>query len=152
MSRLIATIATIFAIFSFFAPPTAQAESRYGKQKVVYHVNFDGGEKDKAYIVALKNVQNHINAVGKDNIELKVVLHGDGVNLLRDAVNNLQLQGEVTNLKDQKVVFNVCNNTLTGRKIDPDKDLFEVDKADIVPSGVAELSYLEEKGYTYIKP
>ncbi|MGD9670924.1 MAG: DsrE family protein [Hyphomicrobiaceae bacterium] len=152
MSRLIAFIAAVVAVFSFFAPQTAQADDRYGKQKVVYHINFDGGENDKAYIVALKNVQNHINAVGKDNIELKVVLHGDGVNLLRDAVKDLKLQGEVSNLKSQKVVFNVCANTLKGRKIDPDKDLFEVFKEDIVPSGVAELSYLQGQGYTYVKP
>ena len=79
-------------------------------------------------------------------------MHGDGVNILRDAVKDLKLQGEVTNLKNQKVAFEVCANTLKGRKIDPDKDLFEVGKEDIVPSGVAELSYLQGKGYTYIKP
>ncbi len=152
MSRAIALFATIIAVFSFLAPHPAEAEGRYGKQKVVYHINFDGGENDKAYIVALKNIQNHINAVGKDNIEVKVVLHGDGVYLLRDAVKDLKVQGEISNLKTQKVIFNVCANTLKGRKLDPDNDLFEVFKEDIVPSGVAELSYLQEQGYTYIKP
>ena len=48
--------------------------------------------------------------------------------------------------------FLVCNNTLTSRKIDYENDLFEVFEDDIVPSGVAELSYLEQQGYTYIKP
>ena len=81
-----------------------------------------------------------------------VVLHGDGVYLLRDAVKDLKLQGEVTNLKSQKVAFNICANTLKGRKLDPDTDLFEVFKEDIVPSGVAELSYLQGQGFTYVKP
>lgn len=56
------------------------------------------------------------------------------------------------NLKNQKVSFAICNNTLVQRKIDPEKDLFDVYAEDIVPSGVAELSYLQQQGYTYVKP
>lgn len=132
--------------------PGAFADSRYGKQKVVYHINVAGGEGNVGYIKALKNIQNHINAVGKDNIEVKVVMHGEGLDVLKNAATDLKLQGEVTNLKNQHVAFAVCANTLKSRNIDPDKDLFEVNKEDIVPSGVAELSYLQGKGYTYIKP
>ncbi|CFX07528.1 conserved exported protein of unknown function [Candidatus Filomicrobium marinum] len=142
-----------FGTLAVIAAPIAMAEGdRYSKQKVVYHINYDGGEDGKAYKGALGNIQNHINAVGKDNIDVKVVLHGDGVNLLRVAKDNLQLQGTVSNLKLQNVAFAVCNNTLKGRKIDKDNDLFEVFDEDIVPSGVAELSYLQGQGYTYIKP
>lgn len=130
----------------------ADAESRYGKQKVVYHINYDGGEDDKQYRAALRNIQNHINAVGKDNMDIKVVLHGDGVSLLKSAVTNNKLQSDVTSLKAQQVGFSVCNNTLVGRKIDYAKDLFEVFDDEIVPSGVAELSHLQQQGYTYIKP
>jgi intracellular sulfur oxidation DsrE/DsrF family protein len=131
---------------------TATAESRYGKQKVVYHINYTGGEEDKAYRAALRNIQNHINAVGADNMDIKVVLHGNGVSLLKSAVSNQKLQGDVLGLKAHRVAFNVCNNTLVGRKIDYTKDLFEVFDDDIVPSGVAELSHLQQQGYTYIKP
>lgn len=130
----------------------AADENKYGKQKVVYHINYDGGEGGKKYFGALRNIQNHINAVGKDNIEVKVVMHGNGLGLLAQAKDDLKLQGNVTNLKTQNVAFNVCSNTLKGRKIDKDKDLFEVYNEDIVPSGVAELSYLQAQGYTYIKP
>ena len=152
MSRLLALTAMVVAAFSIALTAPATADSKYGKQKVVYHINYDAGSDGKAHIKALKNVQNHINAVGKDNIEVRVVLHGDGVYLLRDAVKDLKLQGEVTNLKSQKVAFNICANTLKGRKLDPDTDLFEVFKEDIVPSGVAELSYLQGQGFTYVKP
>ncbi|MCH9807083.1 MAG: DsrE family protein [Alphaproteobacteria bacterium] len=127
-------------------------DSGYGKQKVVYHINYPGGEKGKKYYGALRNIQNHINAVGKDNLEVKVVMHGNGLGLLKQAKDDLKLQGNVTNLKTQNVSFNVCSNTLRGRKIDKDKDLFEVYDEDIVPSGVAELSKLQGMGYTYIKP
>ncbi|MGS1093682.1 DsrE family protein [Aquamicrobium terrae] len=130
----------------------AGAAEKYGKQKVVYHINGDGGPESKAYKAALVNVQNHVNAVGNDNIDVKVVLHGDGVKLLMAAQDDLSLQSAVTSLKTQNVSFLVCNNTLTSRKIDYENDLFEVFEDDIVPSGVAELSYLEQQGYTYIKP
>jgi uncharacterized protein len=141
-----------FLLAGFAASTAARAEDRYGEQKVVYHINYAGGEDDKVYRAALTNVQNHINAVGKDRITVKVLLHGDGVNLLRDALENQALQSDVTSLKTQNVQFLVCNNTLTGRHIDYEKDLFEVFEDDIVPSGVAELSRLQQQGYTYIKP
>ena len=101
----------------------------------------------------MRNIRNHIDAVGKGNADVKVVMHGDGLGILKAAKANLGLQGEVADLKSShKVQFLVCKNTLTQRKIDPDKDLFDVVGEDIVPSGVAELSYLQVKGYSYIKP
>ena len=154
MTRIVgSSFAFICALLLALSAVThAGANERYGKQKVVYHINYDGGESDKAYRGALKNIQNHINAVGADNMEVKVVLHGDGVNLLKSAKTNDKLQMDVTGLKAQKVTFNVCNNTLVGRKISYEGDLFEVFEDEIVPSGVAELSHLQQQGYTYIKP
>ena len=131
---------------------SAADENRYGKQKVVYHINYDGGENSKKYRGAMRNIQNHINAVGAENLDVKVVLHGNGVSLLREAKGDEKLQMSVTSLKSQNVAFSVCSNTLKGRKISYENDLFEVWEDDIVPSGVAELSYLQQQGYTYIKP
>lgn len=130
----------------------ASANERYGQQKVVYHINYPGGPDDKKYIGAMRNIQNHINAVGAENMEIRVVLHGNGVGLLSQAKNSEALQGRVLELKGQNVAFNVCNNTLVGRKINYETDLFDVFQEDIVPSGVAELSHLQQQGYTYIKP
>lgn len=152
---MISRIAGAF-LFAFFAMAVSSGHSgaaeRYGNQKVVYHINRDGGVDDKYYRMALRNVQNQIKAVGQDSIDVKVVLHGDGVKLLMDARKNQKLQMDVTSLRAQNVQFLVCNNTLVGRHIDSENDLFEVFEDDIVPSGVAELSYLQQHGYTYIKP
>jgi uncharacterized protein len=130
----------------------AQAQERYSPQKVVYHINYDGGEDDRAYRGALTNIQNHINAVGAENMDIKLVLHGNGLGLLSQAKVNERLQGQVLSLKGQNVAIHVCNNTLQGRKISYEDDLFDVFEEDIVPSGVAELSHLQMQGYTYIKP
>ncbi len=135
-----------------FVADDATAGERYGKQKVVYHINYTGGDKDKKYAGAMRNIQNHINAVGAENMDIKVVLHGNGLGLLKSAKSNDKLQGAVASLKSQDVAFNVCANTLKGRKISYENDLFDVFEEDIVPSGVAELTHLQQQGYTYIKP
>lgn len=85
--RILASL-IVFTAISMLAPAGAKAEDRYGTQKVVYHVNTKGGEEDGAYRMVLRNVQNHVEAVGRDKIDVKVLMHGDGVELLRHAVDN----------------------------------------------------------------
>lgn len=129
----------------------AQTGERYSQQKVVYHINYPGGQDDKVYQGALRNIQNHINAVGAQNLDLKVVIHGNGIGLLQHAKQTGKLQTAVANLKAQNIKFQVCANTLTSKKLSADA-LYEVFQEDIVPSGVAELAHLQAQGYTYIKP
>ena len=151
---------SLFAMVAMLAGMNAMAGDRYGKQKVVYHINYDD---PKTQAGALRNIQNHINAVGAENLDLKVVMHGNGLTLLLtpDAAERTKLkqgnasdeiQAKISGLKDQGVGFQVCSNTLKGKKIDFTHDLYDVDDADIVPSGVAELARLQAMGYTYIKP
>lgn len=135
------------------------AESHYGKQKVVYHFSTDDS---KTQLDGLRNIQNHINAVGAPNIELRVVMHGDGLSLLLppDEVEGTkmkagnatdQVQAMISGLKTQGVKFDICANTLKGRNVEL-AALYDADEADVVPSGVAELSRLQGMGYTYLKP
>lgn len=152
IGRFIALVLAAVAVTATLTGAFAEDHPPYGKQKVVYHVNYDAGANGKGYKAALGNIQNHINAIGKDNITVKVVMHGDGLGLLKAAKDDLTLQGTISNLKNQNVSFAVCNNTLKGRKISYENDLFDVYPEDIVPSGVAELSYLQQQGFTYIKP
>jgi intracellular sulfur oxidation DsrE/DsrF family protein len=131
------------------------------KQKVVYHVN---GDDPKQQTGALRNIQNHINAVGKENLDLRVVMHGNGVSmvLLPEALDKVkgfkaanaspQMQATIDGLKNQGIQFKVCANTLKGRQVDMTDHLYMVEEADIVPSGVAELGILQSQGYAYIKP
>ena len=149
MKALITWIAA--ATLALAGAALAQDTERYGTQKVVYHINYDG-EGDTSYGGALGNIQNHINAVGAENMEISVVLHGDGLGLLAAAKDDDALQTRVSSLKGQGVAFAVCQNTLNGRQISYEDDLYDVWEEDIVPSGVAELSRLQAMGYTYIKP
>jgi intracellular sulfur oxidation DsrE/DsrF family protein len=139
----------MMALFAFGLNVGAAYAGDYGKQKVVYHINVDDPKLLKA---ALGNMQNHINAVGKDNIDLRVVMHGPGIALLQIANKDPDFADKISNLKRQGVHFNVCNNTLVGKKINYKNDLYDVSKEDIVPSGVAEIAHLEAQGYSYVKP
>ena len=133
--------------------------SRYGQQKVVYHINAYGAAEQTA---ALRNIQNHINAVGAANLDLKVVLHGDGLSLLLppDAVEGTKMKegnatdemaARIAGLKQQGIQFEICANTLKGRQVALE-DLYDASEDDVVPSGVAELARLQSMGYNYIKP
>ena len=151
----------IFMSMCLLMTATVQANERYGKQKVVYHINYDNPKQQAG---ALRNIQNHINAVGAENLDLKVVLHGNGLALLLEPDSLAKLKkfkhanadetmtARIDSLKNQGVEFNVCANTVRGRKVDIDTDLYNVDKVDIVPSGVAEVAYLQANGYSYVKP
>lgn len=151
MLRTILALA-VAALLTATGAAMAEETQRYGKQKVVYHINYDGGPESKAYLGAMRNIQNHINAVGAENMDIKVVLHGNGLGLLMTAKDDERVQTTVASLKGQNVSFNVCNNTLKGREISYENDLYDTWEEDIVPSGVAELSRLQQMGYTYIKP
>jgi len=159
MKRIVLLMSTL--LFALGLAGQGMAASGYAKQKVVYHVNYDNPKKQAG---ALRNIQNHINAVGAKNLDLKVVLHGNGLAMLLnpDSLPNLpkfkhanadeQMAAKIDGLKMQGVRFQVCANTIKGREVNLDNDLYDVEQGDIVPSGVAELAKLQGEGYTYIKP
>lgn len=160
VSTLLLGLNLLFITTTLQAEDTKQ-ENRYGKQKVVYHLS-SGDPKQQAG--ALRNIKNHIKAVGAENLDLRVVMYGNGLSLLilPEALEHLpkfkhanateDMTAKIDSLKSQGVTFNVCNNTVKGRKVDIEKDLHDVETSDIVPSGVAELAHLQAQGFVYIKP
>lgn len=161
MKKIISLMAVATLLIGSVINTAVAEDTGYGKQKVVYHINYDNPKKQTG---ALRNIQNHINAVGAENMDIKVVLHGNGLALLLnpDSLDKLKkfkhanaddkMSAKIDGLKDQGVAFNVCNNTVKGRKVSLKDDLYNVDEKDIVPSGVAELAKLQQEGYVYIKP
>lgn len=126
---------------------TAKADNGYSKQKVVYHVN----DINTAF-GALRNVKNHLNAVGDKNVEMVVVTHSSGAFALvdgsKDAKGN-RFEESVQALANRGVSFQICANTIRGKKIDKSKINLN---AEVVPSGVAQVAHLQQQGYLYVKP
>ncbi|UYW28288.1 DsrE family protein [Methylorubrum extorquens] len=133
-----------------FAGPEAPAGC-YADQKVAYH-NAGGGPEEAAYFKrALGNLRNHVDAVGKERVEIRVVSNGDGVALFQAAVDDGDLASRIDALKAAGVRFLVCANTLRERGIDRGT-LYGVGEEDLVPSGIAELARLQGMGFAYINP
>lgn len=127
----------------------AAAAPDYGKQKVVYHLN----NGDTTTInKSLGNMLNHIKAVGPENAEIVAVVHGDGIAMFDKKTTTPEIQAKIKNLKMQGVKLTICNNTLTAKKIDFEKDLEGTTDVPIHPAGLPELVKLQQKGYIYVKP
>jgi intracellular sulfur oxidation DsrE/DsrF family protein len=124
----------------------------YAQQKVVYHVTETDGLTHRGYTMhVLQAAQNHVNAVGQDKLDLRIVLQGDGLDLLKEARSDPGMSKRVDTLKAEGVKFLVCRNTLVGRNMDP-ADLYDVKTEDIVGAAVAEVASLQAQGFVYLKP
>lgn len=128
-----------------------KADAAYAPQKVVYHNNGNGKETVAYLQSLLRNLKNHVEAVGADNIDIRVVNHGKGIVLLQSAATEPELAEKIDALRAKGVRFLVCRNTLKRHNIDY-KMLYGVEEEDLVPSGMAELVRLQQQGFIYVHP
>ena len=151
MRRFVGLSFALLLIAMFATGVWAAPAGYYTDQKVVYHN--DGGGPDNAtyFRKLLNNLRNHVAALGKDHVEIRVVDHGDGVVMLQMAKTDEKLAQAIDARKAEGVRFLICQNTLDERNIDW-HTLYGVSQQDIVPSGVAELARLQMMGFVYIHP
>ena len=119
------------------------------QDKVVYHI-------DNAELQAtrgLRNIRNHLDVAA--DTKIVVVTHADGVDFLMEGAKdkknaNVDYGSLVSALKARGVRFEVCEITLTNRKLG--KELFTMD-SEFTPSGVVRLGQLQSREkFAYIKP
>ena len=123
------------------------AKNGYNQQKVVYHVN-----NLQTAFGALRNVKNHLNALGDKNSEIIVVTHSSGAFAMVDGTKDKKgksFESTIQKLANRGVKFTICANTIRGKKINKNKINLN---AKVIPSGVAEVAHLQQKGYLYVKP
>lgn len=115
--------------------------------QVVYHIN----EGIDQAVAGMRNAKNHL--ASDPTAKIVFVGHAKGIDfLLKDAKDSKgnDMSKSVEALALQGVEFRVCNNTLVGRKIDPNQVISD---AQIVPAGVVEITNLQnDHGYAYVKP
>jgi intracellular sulfur oxidation DsrE/DsrF family protein len=135
------------------APWVRQMEfAAYGRQQVIYHVDEGAGFFNGRFRHVLQVAQNHVNAVGADKLDLRIVMQSEGVDLLAWAKKDPTARAQVDALKAQGVKFEICRNTLIKRRIDPDRELYDVKRGDVIRTAVGEIAALEQQGFQYIKP
>lgn len=132
------------------APLAAQAQAAE-IEKIVYHLNQPGGEGFSYYKQMLTNVRNHLTVLTPGRFDLRIVMHGPGINLLRfGARNDPEIAAAVDELKLAGVKFEICRITLTRGNI-PLSQLYDAVEEDVVPSGVGQIGKLQHQGFAYIK-
>jgi len=144
----------ITAVAGLFAAASARAQSgreQGGRKKIVYHLKQPGGEDFAFYRQILRNLRNHLSVLPKDGFDLRVVMHGAGLNLLRRGGRaDPQIAAAIDELKLASVRFEICRITLRLDNIRLE-ELYDAEETDLVESGVAQIARLQHQGFAYIK-
>lgn len=120
-------------------PSAAQA----GPKKVVFQVSDDN---PRTWNLALNNLRNVQNDLGKENVVAEIVAYGPGIGMLKA---DSRVEPRVTAALSDGVKVVACENSMKAQKIA---------RADMipgiayVPAGVIELMDRQREGYAYIRP
>ena len=130
------------AFFLLAAVASSAGAFAQTKHRIVVELDTPG---TAAYGFALNNIENLKKAFGTDPVEIEIVCHGGGIDLLFSHDN--KLAPRIQRLQKSGVRFAACNNTLKGRKIGKDRIFSFVT---VVDSGTAEVIRKQEAGWSYL--
>lgn len=123
--------------------PKAAAAKMNDKEKVVFQVS---DADPKKWNLALNNVKNVQEALGKDKVDVELVVYGPGIDMLK-------LESTAGNRVNDAVADGVrvvaCENTMDAQKLTRGDMLKSIG---YVPAGVIELIKRQQQGYAYIRP
>lgn len=113
------------------------------KHRIAFEVTMAG---DEEWNGVLNNVKNIRVALGKENTEVIVIAHSNGLGLLVKKDN--KPADRIKELADDGVVFAACENTMKKKNVTKENLL---SSATTVDSGVAEVVRRQEAGWSYLK-
>jgi intracellular sulfur oxidation DsrE/DsrF family protein len=139
MKTAIASLCTAALLVLGAIAPAAFAADR----QVVLQVSDNDEGK---WNLALNNVRNLQAELGKDKIDIEIVVYGPGISMLKaeSTVGNRVADAAASGVK---VV--ACENTMKGQKLVKDDMLPTID---YVKVGVIELMDRQKQGWAYIRP
>jgi intracellular sulfur oxidation DsrE/DsrF family protein len=149
MQKPLITVTGLFAVMLMSSP--VWGAGAVGKDtadtvhRVVMHVN-SGDEKVQRG--ALNNIRHLYQEVGRDRLQLELVVHGAGLVLLTKQTTSMG--SELSRLtQEYGVRYTACSNTMKAMKLIREDLIEEV--SDTVPAMVR-LMERQEQGWVYIKP
>ena len=113
------------------------------KHKVIFQV---GDNDPRKWNLALNNVKNVQEDLGKDSVEIELVAYGPGLPMLK---LESEVAGRVSDALAQGVKILACENTMINTK---------TTRADMLPNlgyvkaGVTALMARQREGWAYIRP
>jgi uncharacterized protein len=136
LSRL-ATLALAVLLSACAQMPTGS------KQGLVVQVSDDS---PKTWNQALNNARNVQTELGKDNVDIHLVVYGNGIGMLK---LDSEVAGRVKQAVDGGITVVACENTMKARKLV---------RADMLPytgyvkGGIVEIIQRQRDGYAYVRP
>lgn len=121
---------------------TGQAAS-VKQEKLVIQIS----DRDPAkWYLALNNARNVQAALGRDTVDIEIVVYGPGIAMLE--IDSEAANGVAKAIEDGVKVV-ACQNSMVGSKLSP---------ADMLPnlhyalSGVVTIMHRQQQGYNYVRP
>ncbi|MCS7018269.1 MAG: DsrE family protein [Cytophagales bacterium] len=130
----------IFLVCTIAAPHSATAQNPT-KHRVVMQFTTSDTAAHRALMNQLKNV---IEGFGQENLEMEVICHNRGLDLL---MKNSPFADKIAEFQQKGIKFYACRQTLIQRNI-KEEDLVT---CPIVPRGLVWIIERQEQGWSYIK-
>ena len=128
---------------AYAADPSQQSAAAGAKHKVIFQVSDNDPRK---WNLALNNVRNVQQDLGKDNVEIELVAYGPGLAMLK---LDSEVAARVGDALAQGAKILACENTMANTK---------TTQADMLPNigyvkaGVTTLMARQREGWAYIRP
>ncbi len=130
--------------FLILVPGLSYAADR----KMVIQVNSQDSVTQK---MALNSAKNLKKILGKDTVDVEVVVYGPGITLLKSS--GFSADKVKTLMSDYGVKVSVCSGALKAyAKRHGGRELEIIDGVSKVPTGAIRILELQEQGYAYLRP
>lgn len=136
-------ISALLSLVALTSPKTLHADTTSPN---VHKVVFELTSKDpKVWDSVANNIENTAKAFGKDNTQLELIAHGEGIESL---LKNSEAVERFQKLLKAKVIIAACENTMAKKNLKKTDLMTGIITVD---SGVAELVRKQEAKWAYIK-
>ena len=142
MRRSLVSMSAAMAV-AMMLPKAASAQSHPVKNRVVFQVS--DGDPQK-WNLALNNAKNVQDDLGRESVDLEIVVYGPGIGMLK---GDSPVAQRIADALKGGVKVVACENTMKAQKL-VHADMLPA--VGYVPAGVVELMKKQQEGYAYIRP
>ena len=133
---------SLFAFVPLLAAAPVLAQQKK-KQRVIFQVSDNDPAK---WSLALNNARNVQQDLGKDNVEIEIVVYGPGLGMLKA---ESKVADRLAQALDDNVGLLACENTMTNTKVSRN-DMYG--GIAYVKAGVTHIMKRQREGWAYIRP
>jgi len=131
------------AVVLFAFNGAALAQGAGPQHKLVVQVSDDN---PKTWHQALNNARNVQQELGKNNVEIQMIVYGNGIGML---TLESEVGDRVKQATEDGIRVLACENTMRARKLARD-DMLPYTR--YVKAGIVEIMLKQQQGYVYVRP